>query len=85
MTTTIIPLASVLTLGGDSIFGGVLLTVLFSAVGILMMLLGFKLVDAITPGNLSQEIIEKRNVAAAIVSGAMIIGIGMIIAAALIG
>ena len=45
----------------------------------------FVIVDKLTPYDLWDEIVEKQNVALAIVVGAMCIAIGMIVAAAIHG
>jgi cytosine/uracil/thiamine/allantoin permease len=57
---------------------------LFAAIGILVAIAGYKLFDKCTPGDLHKEIIENRNVAAAIVGGAVILGVCLIIAAAMV-
>lgn len=59
--------------------------VLFSALGVLAAIAGYKIFDKCTPGDLHREIIENRNVAAAIVAAAVIIGVCVIIAAAMLG
>lgn len=59
--------------------------VLFAAIGILAAIAGYKLFDKFTPGDLHHEILQNRNVAAAIVAGAVILGVSIIIAAAMIG
>ncbi|MEY4385685.1 MAG: hypothetical protein RLY20_968 [Verrucomicrobiota bacterium] len=58
---------------------------LFAAIGIAAAVIGFKVFDKCTPGNLTKEIIENQNVAAAIVAGAVILGVSIIIAAAMLG
>jgi len=58
---------------------------IFAAVGIVAAILGFKLFDKCTPGHLEKEILEHRNVAAAIIAAAVIIGVCIIIAASMIG
>ena len=58
---------------------------IFAAIGIIAAILGFKLFDRCTPGHLGKEIIENRNVAAAIVAAAVIVGVSIIIAAAMVG
>ena len=58
---------------------------LFAIVGIAAAVIGFKVFDKCTPGDLSKEIIENKNVAAAIVAGAVILGVSIIIAAAMLG
>ena len=52
---------------------------------IAIAVVGFKIFDKCTPGNLTKEIIENKNVAAAIVGGAVILGVCLIVAAAMIG
>lgn len=60
-------------------------TFIFSAIGIAVAIAGFKLFDKCTPGDLAKEILEHRNIAAAIVAGAVILGVCIIIAAAMLG
>jgi uncharacterized membrane protein YjfL (UPF0719 family) len=59
--------------------------VLFSAIGIVAAIAGYKLFDKCTPGDLHKEILENRNIAAAIVAGSVILGVCIIIAAAMLG
>lgn len=58
---------------------------LFALIGIFAAIAGYKIFDKCTPGDLSKEILEHRNVAAAIVAAAVILGVCVIIAAAMIG
>ena len=58
---------------------------LFAAVGIATAILGYKLFDKCTPGDLTREILENKNIAAAIVAAAVILGVCIIIAAAMLG
>jgi uncharacterized membrane protein YjfL (UPF0719 family) len=58
---------------------------LFSVVGIAAAVAGYKLFDKCTPGDLHKEILENKNIAAAIVAAAVILGVCLIIAAAMIG
>jgi uncharacterized membrane protein YjfL (UPF0719 family) len=60
----------------------VLASVVFSLVGIIVLGVCFWIFEKITPENLWKEIIEKQNVALAIVSGAFMIAMGIIIASA---
>ncbi len=69
----------------QSLAQALLYMLLFAAVGIVAAVVGYKLFDKCTPGDLSQEILEKKNVAAAIVAAAVILGICIIIAAAMLG
>ena len=59
--------------------------ILFAAIGLVMAIAGYKLFDKFTPGDLHREIIENRNVAAAVLGGAIILGVCIIIAAAMLG
>jgi uncharacterized membrane protein YjfL (UPF0719 family) len=58
---------------------------IFAAIGILIAIAGYKLFDKCTPGDLHKEILENKNVAAAIVAAAVILGVCIIIAAAMLG
>ena len=58
---------------------------IFAAIGIVAAILGFKIFDWCMPGDLQKEIIENKNVAAAIVAAAAILGVSIIIAASMLG
>ena len=60
----------------------VLSTVMFGLVGIVLSIVGFKLFDWMTPVSFDKEL-EKGNVAVGILCGAIVIGISLVIAAAL--
>lgn len=60
-------------------------TALFGLVGVVLAVVGYKLFDLCTPGNLHKEILENKNVATAIVAAAVILGVCVIIAAAIMG
>jgi len=64
---------------------GVVATVVYSLIGIVMASIGFKMVDFLTPGNLADEVANKGNRALAILAGSMILGVCIIIASAVIG
>ncbi len=66
-------------------WGPVANSVLYSAIGIVIYVVGFIVLDRITPYHLWQEINEKQNTALAILVGAMAIGLAMIISAAIHG
>lgn len=59
--------------------------VLFTAIGVFLAIAGYKLFDKCTPGDLHKEIIENKNIAAAIVAAAVILGVCIIIAGAMLG
>jgi uncharacterized membrane protein YjfL (UPF0719 family) len=58
---------------------------IFATVGIIVAIAGYKIFDKCTPGHLNKEILEHRNVAAAIIAGAVILGVCIIVAAAMLG
>jgi uncharacterized membrane protein YjfL (UPF0719 family) len=65
---------------------GVLLgTAVFALIGVLVFWICFLIVDKLTPYDLWAELVEKQNVALAIVVGAMCLAIGLIVAAAVHG
>jgi putative membrane protein len=59
--------------------------ILYSGIGLVLFTFGFWTFDRITPYHLWREIIEQKNIALAIVVGAISIGICHIIAAAIHG
>ena len=93
MKRTILALSLILTtspaLAADvsmaGLTAGVVATVLYSLIGIVMATIGFKVVDWLTPGNLADEVAHKGNRALAILAGSMILGVCIIIASAVIG
>ena len=64
----------------ETLLVGILDTIVYSTVGIVMTAIGFKVVDWLTPGNLAEEIAHKENRALAILAGAIMLGICIIIA-----
>lgn len=67
-------------------WSGLVNALLFGVIGIALAILGFKLFDWITPKlDVEKELAEKHNLAVAVVSGAVIIGICLIIALAVHG
>ena len=85
-------LAPTVALAGDgegwharSVAGALGLTALFGLSGVVLAIVGYKIFDLCTPGDLHKEIVEHKNIAAAIIGAAVILGICIIIAAAMIG
>jgi putative membrane protein len=58
-------------------------SIVFALIGVLIFGLCFLVIDRITPYNLWLEIVEKQNVALALVVAAMSLGICIIVAAAI--
>lgn len=68
---------------------GMIGTVVYFVLGLLMLAIGYKVVDFITPGNLSNELLgvgragNQPNYALALVAGALLLGLAIMIAAAI--
>jgi putative membrane protein len=62
--------------------GYLLNAIVYAGLGILIFCLAFVLIDKMTPYHLWKEIVDDKNVALAILVGAMSIGMCIIIAAA---
>lgn len=60
-------------------------SMIYALMGVVVFWVCFVIVDKITPYDLWAEIVEKKNVALAIVVGAMCIAIGLIVSAAVHG
>ena len=60
-------------------------SILYALIGVAMFWLSFLIIDKITPYDLWQELVEKQNMALAIVVGSMSLGISIIVAAAVVG
>lgn len=60
-------------------------SMIYALIGVLVFWLCFVIIDKLTPYDLWSEIVEHKNVALAIVVGAMCIAIGLIISAAVHG
>ncbi|MFO1268442.1 MAG: DUF350 domain-containing protein [Rubrivivax sp.] len=60
-------------------------SLLYALVGVAVFWIAFVIIDKLTPYDLWGEIVEKKNLALAIVVAAMCIAIGLIVAAAVHG
>lgn len=58
-------------------------SVVYSLIGIIILFLSYWVIEKITPENTWKEIVEKKNVAIAIIAGAYIIAIAIIISSAI--
>jgi len=63
----------------------VLNSVIFSLIGVVLLVITFWAIEKISPQDLWKEIIEKQNLALAVMAGAVILGMSVIIAAAIHG
>jgi uncharacterized membrane protein YjfL (UPF0719 family) len=62
-----------------------LAAIVYSLLGIVVLIVTFIAVDKLTPRNLWKEITEKGNIALAILAGSFMIALGMIISSAIHG
>jgi uncharacterized membrane protein YjfL (UPF0719 family) len=69
----------------DNLANAVLSVVIFASIGIVASVVGFKVWDRFTPGNLEEEICKKQNIAAAILGAAIVLGTSIIVAAVMVG
>ena len=60
-------------------------SLLYALLGVLVFWVSFVIIDKLTPYDLWAEIVERKNVALAIVVGSMCIAIGLIVSAAVHG
>jgi uncharacterized membrane protein YjfL (UPF0719 family) len=60
-------------------------SIFYAFIGVLILWVCFVVFDKVTPYRLWDELVEKKNVALAIVVGSMCIAIGLIVAAAVHG
>lgn len=60
-------------------------SILYALVGVIVFWVSFVIIDRLTPYKLWEELVEKQNVALAVVVGAMCLGISVIVAAAVHG
>ena len=63
----------------------IIAAIVFSGIGIIALAVSFIIFDKLTPGNLWKEIVEEHNIALAITTAAMMLGIAQIIASAIHG
>lgn len=60
-------------------------SILFALIGVLIFWISFVVIDKLTPYDLWSEIVEKQNMALALVVAAMCLGISLIVSAAIHG
>ena len=60
-----------------------LISVLFAVLGFVLLFVGFRVFDILTPTDLTKKIFEEGNVAAAIMAGAFVIAMAIVVAAAI--
>ena len=65
--------------------GLVIESIVFSVVGLVVLLVGYKIFDAVTPYHLNHEIAEDNNTAAGVAVAGLLIALGLIVASAIGG
>jgi putative membrane protein len=64
---------------------GIIGSIVYSFIGIVMAVLATKIVDWVTPGNLFRQLADEKNIPLAIFTGMFVLGICIIIAASIAG
>lgn len=62
--------------------GSLLNALIYALFGVIVLVLSFFVLDKLTPYDLWKEVVEKQNIAIAVLAGAMALGIAIIIASA---
>lgn len=60
-------------------------SLIYAGVGVILLFLAYKIFDWLTPLDLNKEIFEENKTAVAITVGAFVLGIALVIAAAIVG
>ena len=71
-------------LSTDLLISGIVSSLIFVAIGIVVFLIAFWLITKLTPFSIRKEIEEDQNTALGIVIGSVILGLSIIIAAAIL-
>lgn len=67
-----------------TLIDGIVSTLIFGFIGIILAIIGFKLFDAVIKANIEEEIFVNKNVAAALLAGSVVLGVSLIIGATLL-
>ncbi len=74
----------ILAMQSSSFQDGVISTLIYAVIGIVVAVVSYFIVDMLIPGKMGKQIAEDKNLSIAVVAAAMILGICMIIAASII-
>lgn len=61
----------------------IILVAIFSIVGLIILMIGYKVFDMATPYDLNRQIAEENNVAAGVAVAGVLVSLGIIVAAAM--
>lgn len=67
----------------DRVINNALISVVFAVLGFILLFLGYRLFDGLTPGSMSKRIIEDGNLAAALLAGAFVVALAIVLHAAI--
>jgi putative membrane protein len=62
-----------------------IISIVYSVLGVVMLYAGYRIFDALTPTDMQKKIFEEGNVSVGIVAGAFILGLAIVIGAAIHG
>ena len=69
----------------EQIARNALVSMLFAVLGFALLFVGFRAFDLLTPADLEKKIFEEGNIAAAVITGAFILALALVIHAAIGG
>ena len=67
----------------DQLLRNVGLSTIFAVLGFVLLFVGYRVFDRLTPSNLGEQIFKEHNVAAAILAGAFVLALAIVVAAAI--
>jgi uncharacterized membrane protein YjfL (UPF0719 family) len=67
-----------------SLWRGILDATIFGVTGIALLIVGYYIWELVTPYNLRRELQENKNLAVAVVAASFIVGMAIVVAAALV-
>ena len=62
-----------------------ILSIVYAVLGMILLYVGYKVFDMVTPTDMQKKIFEENNVAVAVTAGAFILGLAIVIGAAIQG
>ena len=62
-----------------------ILSIVYAVLGMILLYVGYKVFDMVTPTDMQKKIFEENNVAVAVTVGAFILGLAIVIGAAIQG
>jgi TRAP-type C4-dicarboxylate transport system permease small subunit len=69
---------------GKDLLSSIVSTLIFGCIGIVLAIVGFKMFDIVIKHDIEKEIFDNKNMAAAVLAGAVVLGVCLIIAATLL-